>query len=117
METKTIKLCNHNLEAEFYLQINGANTKRLIAGGKERGYWRNLFDFYVYSRNSWIWKTEPSSRKYLMQYPSLMNNTRRAPEGNVLYLEWVEEVFQNTTGMFTKDECVFVQGSIEEIVT
>lgn len=117
METKTIKLCNHNLQAVFYIQINGEVAERLIAEGKDTGFWRRLYYFYIASDNSWIWKTEPALRKYLMSYPSLMNNTRREPDGNGEYLMWVEKVVQGSTGMFTKDEPVFVQGTVEEIVT
>lgn len=119
METKTIKLVGHNFwnghnfQAEFFLQINGAYAERLIAEGKERGFWRNLYNFYASSRNSWIWKTEPTLRHYLMSYPSLT----RIKDGNGEYLNWVKILFQNSTGMFTKDEPMFVQGTVEEIVT
>lgn len=123
METKTIKLVGHNFwdghnfQAGFFLQINGADTERLIAEGKEKGYWRRIYYFYSSSSNLWIWKTEPALRKYLMSYPSLMNNTRREPDGNGEYLMWVEKVVQGSTGMFTKDEPVFAQGTVQDIVT
>ena len=116
METKTIKLINHNLQAEFYIQISGEVAERLIAKGKESGFWKSLYYFYIDSCNSWIWKTEPALRKYLMSYRVLMNTTRREPDGNGEYLEWIEEVVRGTTGMFNGNYAVS-EGTVQEIVT
>lgn len=120
METKTIKLVGHNFwdghnfQAEFFLQINGA-AERLIAEGKESGFWRYIYYFYASSCNSWIWKTEPNLRKYLMSYPSLMKNTRRESDGR--YLEWASEILVNTSNIFRKYEPVSIEDTVEEIVT
>ena len=44
METKTIKLINHNRQAEFFIQVKGADTEQLIAEGKTIQAWGNLYN-------------------------------------------------------------------------
>ena len=108
METKTIKLINHNLRGEFYLQISGEVAERLIAEGKEKGYWSTLYSYF--KKNLYTWDRGENERaSYFLGIIKFL-----CTSGD--FIVWATEVLTDCW-LFREGEPVFVQGVVEEIVT
>ena len=112
METKTIKLINHNLRGEFYLQISGEVAERLISEAGEEGWWSLLYKD-IYSHEALLkqkeWRTEEFMESIRGSFSYRLN-------ANPLYLEWLELVHKEGR-LIPSTWAIGVQGVVEEIVT
>lgn len=101
MKTKTIKLI------EFYIQINEESAERLIAEGRNQGFWRRLYKF-LKEAPAFIWCQSTPKRSSLLV--SILSNE------NEEFTNWVNELLKEDCWVILATEPVFIQGTVEEIV-
>ena len=114
METKTIKLINHNFQAVFYLQINGEVAERLIAEGKESEAWGRLYaDLHK------LFSQDPQNNcKNLLRFPLFMVLRNKDAGGECKWLNDLYTHLLNSAYVIDPSEGgVFLSNVIEEIVT
>ena len=108
MESKTIKLSNHNFQAEFYLQINGEVAERLIAEGKEQSYWRVLYNYLKGSEFPWTLGAQGRAL-------DLSDNIRGICTSD--FIVWATSVLKDCWIYQKGEQFVHGAGAVEEIVT
>ena len=108
METKTIKLINHNFQAEFFIQVKGANTEQLIAEGKELSYWRVIYNYLKGSEFPWILGAQDRAL-------DLSDNIRGICKSE--FIVWATSVLTDCWIYQKGEQFVHGAGAVEEIVT
>ena len=108
METNkaTVKLVNHNVEGEFYLQING-DVEQLIAEGKENGFWLFLYNYI--KDCPYLWELGASERAAFLPYTIRVALSKE-------FILWSAKVLKRCW-ILQKEELAFEHGIVKEIVT
>lgn len=123
MKTRTIKLCSHKKEAEFYLQVEAAEAPLIISRGKTNsfGSWDRLYGD-LSDTPDFVWEEIACKRKYPLSYNLLVKRVSLVRQADntdmeLKYMEWIANLLLHTKSILREGEPLSITGKVEEIVT